>query len=242
MKNYTLYILNAVTILILLGCGVTEETTSTTEELPIAEENSDYSYLALGDSYTIGESVCNTCRFPIQLENALEQLTNKSVHTDIIATTGWRTDNLIAAIEDQNPDKTYDFVTLLIGVNNQFQGTPFSIYENEFSQLLTTAINLAQGEKERVVIISTPDYAFTPFGQTTSNPQQISDELDKYNAYAKEIAEKRDVKFLNITDITRRGIAEPNLVASDGLHPSEDAYAEFVDRLLPIVNTVVNKN
>lgn len=239
MKNYTLYILNAVTILILLGCGVTEETTSTTEELPIAEENSDYSYLALGDSYTIGESVCNTCRFPIQLENALEQLTNKSVHTDIIATTGWRTDILIAAIEDQNPDKTYDFVTLLIGVNNQFQGTPFSVYENEFSQLLTTAINLAQGEKERVVIISTPDYAFTPFGQTTSNPQQISDELDKYNAYAKEIAEKRNVKFLNITDITRRGIAEPNLVASDGLHPSEDAYAEFVDRLLPIVNTII---
>ncbi|RXG18253.1 lysophospholipase L1-like esterase [Leeuwenhoekiella aestuarii] len=239
MKNYTLYILNAVTILILLGCGVTEETTSTIEELPIAEENSDYSYLALGDSYTIGESVCNTCRFPIQLENALEQLTNKSVHTDIIATTGWRTDNLIKAIEDQNPDKTYDFVTLLIGVNNQFQRTPFSVYESEFPQLLTTAITLAQGKKERVIIVSIPDYAFTPYGQTTSNPQQISDELDKYNAHAKEVAEKRGVKFLNITDITRRGIAEPNLVASDGLHPSEDAYAEFVDRLLPIVNTII---
>ena len=113
------------------------------------------------------------------------------------------------------------------------------MYENEFSQLLTTAINLAQGEKERVVVLSIPDYAFTPYGQTTSNPQQVSDELDEYNTYAKEVTENREVKFLNITDITRRGITEPNLVASDGLHPSEDAYAEFVDRLLLIVNTVV---
>ncbi|MEH6658915.1 SGNH/GDSL hydrolase family protein [Leeuwenhoekiella marinoflava] len=239
MKNYTLYLLNAVAILILLGCGATEETSSTIEELPMNQENADYSYLALGDSYTIGESVCDTCRFPIQLESAFEQLTNKSMHTDIIATTGWRTDNLIEAIEDQNPDNTYDFVTLLIGVNNQFQGIPFSMYENEFSQLLTTAINLAQGEKERVVVLSIPDYAFTPYGQTTSNPQQVSDELDEYNTYAKEVTENREVKFLNITDITRRGITEPNLVASDGLHPSEDAYAEFVDRLLLIVNTVV---
>ena len=137
MKNYTLYLLNAVAILILLGCGATEETSSTIEELPMNQENADYSYLALGDSYTIGESVCDTCRFPIQLESAFEQLTNKSMHTDIIATTGWRTDNLIEAIEDQNPDNTYDFVTLLIGVNNQFQGIPFSMYENEFSQLIS---------------------------------------------------------------------------------------------------------
>jgi len=239
MRSYIVYLVNAVSIFVILGCGATEETTSTVEELPVTPENADYSYLALGDSYTIGESVCDTCRFPIQLETALEEQAGKSVHTDIIATTGWSTDNLINAIDNQNPDKNYNFVTLLIGVNNQFQGTPFNVYENEFPQLLMTAISLAQGDKERVVVVSIPDYAFTPYGQTTTNRQQISDELDKYNAYAKEVAEKRGVKFLNITDITRGGIDEPNLVASDGLHPSEDAYAEFVDRLLPIVSAIL---
>ena len=239
MRSYIVYLVNAVSIFVILGCGATEETTSTVEELPVTPENADYSYLALGDSYTIGESVCDTCRFPIQLETALEEQAGKSVHTDIIATTGWRTDNLINAIDNQNPGKNYDFVTLLIGVNNQFQRTPFNVYDNVFPHLLMTAISLAQGDKERVVVVSIPDYAFTPYGQTTTNTQQISDELDKYNAYAKEVAEKRGVKFLNITDITRRGIDEPNLVASDGLHPSEDAYAEFVDRLLPIVSAIL---
>ena len=220
------------------------EVPETPAETPVPSDSDGeligtYRYLALGDSYTIGESVCSSCNYPMQLKAAFESKSEAQLETKIIARTGWRTDNLIEAIEDQNPDNTYDFVSLLIGVNNQFQGTPFSVYENEFSQLLTTAIKLAQGKKEHVIVLSIPDYAFTPFGQSTSNPQQISDEMDKYNAYAKEVAEKQGVKYLNITDITRRGIAEPNLVASDGLHPSEDAYAEFVDRLLPIVNEVL---
>ena len=119
----------------------------------------------------------------------------------------------------------------MIGVNNQYQGKDFSIYEEEFPFLLNQAIAFAQGDPERVIVVSIPDYAFTPFGQNSSNTEKITQEIDQYNAFAKSYAESQDVFFQEITDITRKGIAQPDLVASDGLHPSEEAYALFVERL-----------
>lgn len=197
------------------------------EENPVTYE---FKYLALGDSYTIGQNVCETCRFPYQLKEGLESNLNADIELKIIAQTGWTTTNLKNAISSQNPSTDYDLVTLLIGVNNQYQNKPFSLYEQEFPQLLTTAIALAKGDKNNVIVVSIPDYAFTPYGNGSSI---ISTQIDAYNAFAENYATQNGVVFVNITDITRQGLANPALVASDGLHPSALAYAQFVERILP---------
>ncbi|MGB5941673.1 MAG: SGNH/GDSL hydrolase family protein [Leeuwenhoekiella sp.] len=213
-----------------------------TKDHPKVNTDGAYTYLALGDSYTIGQSVCTSCSFPLQLAEAFQDQTRKELQTKIVATTGWRTDNLIEAVKNEDLKNTYDLVTLLIGVNNQYQAKPFSQYETEFVKLLQSAIDLAAGNKDKVVVLSIPDYAFTPFGQQFNNPEEISLELDTYNAYAKSISKDLEITFLNITDITRRGLDQPNLVASDGLHPSAEAYRLFVERLLPLVETKLVKD
>ena len=193
-------------------------------------------YLALGDSYTIGQSVCETCRFPAQLKDSLKNylLSSDNISVKVVAQTGWTTTNLKNAIANENLIAEYDLVTLLIGVNNQYQNRPFSLYETEFPELLQTAITLAKGDKNRVIVVSIPDYAFTAFGQGSSNPQNISNQIDNYNLFAKNHTESLGIEFVNITDITREGLNDPDLVASDNLHPSELAYSKFVERLLPI--------
>lgn len=188
-------------------------------------------YLALGDSYTIGQSVCETCRFPEQLKSGLQNAyPNDTFSLQIIATTGWTTTNLISAINTQNPDSNYDLVTLLIGVNNQYQHKPFSLYEQEFPQLVAKAISLAKGDKSNVIVVSIPDYAYTPYGQGSAT---ISAEIERYNAFAKNYCIQNNIEFVNITDITQQGLVNPSLVASDRLHPSELAYSKFVERILP---------
>ena len=193
-------------------------------------EDYDFKYLALGDSYTIGQNVCDTCRFPFQLKEALEDGLDATIELGIIAQTGWTTTNLKNAISNQNPSRDHDLVTLLIGVNNQYQNKPFSLYEQEFPELLATAIALAKGDKDNVIVVSIPDYAFTPYGNGSSS---ISSQIDAYNAFAENYSTQNGVVFVNITDITRQGLANPALVASDGLHPSQLAYSRFVERILP---------
>ena len=154
----------------------------------------------------------------------------------IIATTGWTTSSLLSAIESQKPESNYDLVTLLIGVNNQYQNKPFSLYEQEFPELLNTAITLAKGDLNRVIVVSIPDYAYTLIG-LGGNEDLISSQIDQYNLFAKNHTESLGVTFVNITDITRQGLINPALVAYDNLHPSELAYTKFVERLLPIAKT-----
>jgi acyl-CoA thioesterase I len=204
--------------------------------------NKKVSYIALGDSYTIGQSVCFTCRFPEQLKKKLETtIPGLTVDLKIIAQTGWTTSNLINAIKEQQPTKEYNLVTLLIGVNNQYQNREFSLYEREFPQLTQTAIALAKGNKDNVIVVSIPDYAYTPFGQQFVTPTKISTEIDKYNAFAKSYCDTNGITFINITDITRQGLKETYLVATDGLHPSEKAYSLFVDRIAPKAKVIVQK-
>lgn len=198
---------------------------TTTPQTPIKE----ISYLALGDSYTIGQSVCETCRFPEQLKKSLGNVTSLK----IIAQTGWTTTNLISAINTQNPTPNYDLVTLLIGVNNQYQNLPFQLYQNEFPQLVNKAIALGKGDKTNIIVVSIPDYAYTPYGKQYGNQSKISTEIDSYNAYAQKYCIENNIEFINITDITQQGLQNPNLVATDGLHPSELAYTQFVERILP---------
>lgn len=232
-------------LLLLFACSTNNDITTTIEEEiedieEIIEEEmatpETFNILSLGDSYTIGQSVCETCRFPEQLKDSLilEFAEEDIFNLNVIAQTGWTTTNLINAIMDQNPTNNQDLVTLLIGVNNQYQNRPFSLYVEEFPELINTAITLAQNDKANVIVVSIPDYAFTPFGQGNGNPEDTSTEIDQYNTFAENYCNQQNITFVNITDITREGLNNTNLVASDGLHPSALAYSKFVERLLPI--------
>ena len=226
MKQLTLFI--SVIFILFLCCNATDNNQSNNIE---TLQTTNYKLLSLGDSYTIGESVCETCRFPEQLKDSLINNTeNTAFNLKVVATTGWTTTNLLNGISNENLPNNYDLVTLLIGVNNQYQGKDFSIYETEFPELVDIAITKAKGDKNRVIVVSIPDYAFTPFGNGNTT---ISSEIDTYNAFAENYCNANNITFVNITDITRNGLEDTDLVASDGLHPSEKAYSLFVERLLP---------
>jgi len=188
-------------------------------------------YLALGDSYTIGQGVSETERWPYQLVDSLQKLDLENDTLAYIATTGWRTDNLQNAIRNSNLDSNFNLVSLLIGVNNQYQGRSFDQYKKEFPELLSTAVALASGDKSNVFVVSIPDYAFTPFGRQNEN---ISIQLDRYNAFADSVCQVEEIPFVNITPISRRGIDEPGLVAFDGLHPSGAQYKLWIDLIVPL--------
>ncbi|MEL7534496.1 MAG: SGNH/GDSL hydrolase family protein [Bacteroidota bacterium] len=197
----------------------------TKEEVEITQGSS---YLALGDSYTIGESVAIDMRWPVQLQAKLKEEGVELGSPTIIARTGWTTDELQAAIESSAQADTFDLVSLLIGVNNQYRGYDFAQYEKEFGELLDRAIQFAQGDKSKVFVVSIPDYGATPFGQS-ADPQKIGEELDQYNAYAQTVCEAREIPFFNITPISREAVNDPELVASDNLHPSGKMYGQWVD-------------
>ena len=186
-------------------------------------------YLALGDSYTIGESVTAAERYPVQLTERLNADGLDVEAPKIIATTGWTTRNLIDGIAAEDIEgNTYDLVSLLIGVNNQFQGKPLPEYRTEFTELLNAAIAFAGGDRARVFVVSIPDYGYTPFGQ--NNQASISAGVDAFNDAARSITLAKEVDFFNITDISREWAAGDNtLVASDGLHPSGEQYRRWVE-------------
>jgi lysophospholipase L1-like esterase len=203
----------------------------------------NYKILSLGDSYTIGQSVCDECNFPVQLKDSLQTvLYNDTINVEIIAVTGWTTTALINSVnpvlENDSPDNNFkdnDLVTLLIGVNNQFQNRPFELYETEFPELVNKAISLTKSQSSNdLIVISIPDYAYTPFGQSGPNPSNTSQEIDMYNNFAENFCLENNINFINITDITRLGLINSNLVASDNLHPSELAYKKFVERIFPV--------
>ncbi|WP_276374932.1 SGNH/GDSL hydrolase family protein [Chryseolinea sp. H1M3-3] len=194
----------------------------------IIEDN--VKFLALGDSYTIGESVVANDRWPIQLLDSLSVRGLDYVECKIIAVTGWRTDNLREAIKDAKIKSEYTLVSLLIGVNNYYQGKSVESYRPEFEELLQTALKLAGGIKSRVFVLSIPDYGYTPFGK--EKQQVISKGIDAFNAVNESITKKYNIEYINITDISRRGLKEPDLVAFDGLHPSGKMYSEWVQRIL----------
>jgi lysophospholipase L1-like esterase len=184
-------------------------------------------FIALGDSYTIGESVAEDQRWPVQLVNKFRAQGIDCADPTIIATTGWRTDDLKRAIYAAKPAKNFNMVSLLIGVNNQYQGKSAQSYAPEFEDLLIMAIGYAGGDKSKVFVVSIPDYGFTPFGK--SKQADITKALDEFNALNKSITEKHGVKYFNITEISRKGFEDPELVASDGLHPSGKMYALWTD-------------
>jgi len=189
-------------------------------------------YLALGDSYTIGQSVAENERFPAQ---AAALLLRDSIYFDppeYIATTGWTTQNLQDAIAQHQPVGPYDAVTLLIGVNDQYQHLDTGGYRIRFTQLLQQAIALAGNRKQRVFVLSIPDYGVTPFANGATG---ISQQIDEFNAINKEITLAYGVPYIDITGLSRQAATDRTLIASDGLHPSGKQYALWVGALAPVV-------
>jgi lysophospholipase L1-like esterase len=226
------------TITAFAGCTENAKTaTSTKTGLATANTKTmtdSTSYLALGDSYTIGESVPQAQSYPYQLVNLLNQNSLKLQDPHIIAVTGWTTDDLINAIDQSGiTNKKFDIVTLLIGVNDQYQQLSQDNYRTKFIQVLHTAIKFAKGDKTRVFVISIPDWGVTPFagGQDIV----IGPVIDQFNAINKAESVKAGVNYINITDISRQATTDLALVAEDGLHPSGKMYSEWVKRIEPLV-------
>lgn len=187
-------------------------------------------FLALGDSYTIGESVPVYQSFPYQTVQLLRKK-GMAVHAaEIIAKTGWTTDELMAGIDKTLFEKEYDIVTLLIGVNNQYRGKPADAYAIEFEKLLNKAIAFAAGKKKQVFVFSIPDWGATPFAEGRDR-KKIASEIDVFNSINKKITESKGITYISITEGTREAASNPQLVAKDGLHPSGDDYARWAEKL-----------
>lgn len=198
------------------------------------------SYLALGDSYTIGESVAPDGRWPGQLAHALREEGIALDAPRIIATTGWTTDELNAAIDAAQPLGHHGFVSLAIGVNNQYRGRDVENYRDELVGLLERAIGFADGRTDRVMVLSIPDWGVTPFGVASGRDvARIARELDTYNAAAQEVCAQHEVAFIDITPISRERGAEPVMLAEDGLHPSKAMYAEWTRLALPVARALL---
>lgn len=196
-------------------------------------------YLALGDSYTIGESVKESERYSMQLAEKLKEDNIILSDVNIIAKTGWTTDELNAAIDKRNPNNDYDLVTLLIGVNNQYRGRDTANYRKEFSTLLEKAIGFTSS-KENVIVISIPDWGFTPFAKEKGKDQkQVSAEIDIFNKINLEETLKRNIKYVDVTDISREALNDLSLLAEDGLHPSGKMYSLWVERIYPIAKSIL---
>lgn len=187
-------------------------------------------YLALGDSYTVGRLVPAEDSFPYQLVAKLKSKGVAIAPPTLVAQNGWRTDELIKGIAGSGVTQKFDIVTLLIGVNNQFQGFAIDTYRVEFAQLLNTAIALAKGNKTRVFVLSIPDWGVTPFA-AIRGPAKIAVQIDLYNKINREESEKAGVSYIDITDISRDVGNDPAYLAADHLHPSGKMYKLWVNRL-----------
>jgi len=189
-------------------------------------------YLALGDSYTIGEMVALKDRWSVQLAKLLE---NEGIQTDltIIAHTGWTVKELWDGIQDNPPIGTYNMVSLLIGVNDQYRGYPSDGYREDFRFMLGKAIEYSGGDLKRVIVLSIPDWGVTPFAQDRDTTS-IGLQINQFNAVNLEETQKAGAHYVDVTSISRMATADGDLLAPDGLHPSRKMYAMWAEKVLPI--------
>ena len=231
-----IYLLTLLILLSTISCDsvIKKQAISATTEAgeEMGEEQGRLKYLALGDSYTIGESVDSTLRYPVQIADSLNKLGYLMKSPEIIAVTGWTTSDLKAAIEYANPQPHYDLVSLLIGVNNQYQGMDINIYITEFSELIDQAIYFAGNDTGRVIVLSIPDWGVTPFASDRDR-EKIAREIDEYNGINKEITLSRGVVWIDVTGVSRLAEKDETLIAGDGLHPSGKMYTEWVKLAVP---------
>lgn len=198
-------------------------------------------YLALGDSYTIGEGVAAGESWPAQLAHALRTRGIAVAEPVVIAQTGWTTDELQAAIDAAALEPPYYLVSLLVGVNNQYRGRGLEEYRGQFERLLLQAISLANGRREHVLVLSIPDWGVTPFALTEKDrtPAEIGHAVDAFNVAAFDVCARHGVAFLDITPISRECGAYPAMLVDDGLHPSAAMYALWARQALAVVHAMV---
>ncbi len=188
--------------------------------------------LALGDSYTIGEAVASAERWPEQLAAMLRELGVEVEEIEIVAKTGWTTDELDVAIDRAAPRGHYDLVSLLIGVNNQYRGRPVEEYRGELRRLLGRAVGFAGGDASRVVVLSIPDWGVTPFAEGRDRAH-IAREIDAFNAVNRAEAVAAGARYVDVTQASREAATDAGLIASDGLHPSGEMYRRWAGLVLP---------
>ena len=199
-------------------------------------------FLALGDSYTIGEGVAPDAGWPAQLARRLRALGYRIADPDIIATTGWTTDELAAAMERHAFTPPYALVSLLIGVNNQYRGRALDDYQTGFEGLLARAIELAGNDPHHVVAVSIPDWGVTRYAAREGRDAAgIGRDIDAFNAAARRIALACGVAFVDVTAASREAGDAPAMLVEDGLHPSAAQYAEWTDRILPAARAVLDR-
>ncbi len=206
-----------------------------------SESNKKLTYLALGDSYTIGEGVDEKDRYPFQLVGKFNKTAKFAFEApQIIAKTGWTVDELEAGINaSQTNEQGYDLVTLLIGVNNQYRGKPVAEFEKEFDAILRRAIAFARGKNDHVIVVSIPDWGVTPFAVNRGSDQaKVAAEIDEYNSAKTAVCSKYGVEFVEITEDYRQIGAKPRMVVEDQLHPSGLVYARWTEKIFKIANQI----
>ncbi len=202
-------------------------------------------YLALGDSYTIGERVPEKERWPNQMVALIEsspQFTrSEDIDVTIIARTGWTVNELWQGIQTDPPQGTYDLVTLLIGVNDQYRGYPLDGYREDFHFMLGKAIEYAGGNPQHVIVLSIPDWGFTPFA-ISQDTEPISLQIDKFNTVNLEETKSAGAHYVDVTTISRMGLDDFDLIAPDRLHPSGKMYALWAEKTLPVALEIFTEN
>ncbi len=223
-----------VLVCVLLCTGCSDDSDPVT---PAPKRAVSVRVLALGDSYTSGEAVPQSKSWPYQLADSLLEDSVRVSTLKVVAHTGWTSADLIVAMNKAPLTPPYDIVTLQIGVNNQFGGVPFEIFQDEFPELVARATALAGNRPEHVVVLTIPDYSVTPVGQRL-DPDQTRSEIDSYNGFIAATLDSSAVSLINITDISREAGEDSSLTARDGLHPSGAQYARWVGLIRPVVKAL----
>lgn len=228
-----------------IACQLSDETTPMSSPKPVntsppISSANALTYLALGDSYTIGESVPEADRWSVQLANILTKDGVTIASLDIIARTGWTTAELSQGIIDSKNQKEYDLVSLLIGVNNQYRGQSVERFRTEFKELLNTATRFAKNRPQRVFVLSIPDWGVTPFG-AGANRERIAKEIDDFNAMAQAECTQAGIVYVDITPISRTALNDSSQIANDQLHFSGKMYRQWAEKALPMVKELMKK-
>lgn len=217
-----------------------ENSSIPTPETPIDPiEHTAVKFLALGDSYTIGQGVAEQDRWPNQLVVELEANSFDVQKLETIAQTGWRTGNLISAVQ-QNFPQDFNLVSLLIGVNNQFNNLDFQTFIEDFETLIQMSINIAGGS-DHFFVVSIPDFGVTPFGNAWNNSEVIASELNMYNNHMMQRCAELNIPFINITEISRNLGSSEGTLAKDNLHPSGFQYSMWIEEILPEVLEILSQ-
>ena len=224
-------------------CGEGSRTATLENDALMPADPHALPFLALGDSYTIGEAVEEAGRWPVQLARTLRSEGIALADPQIIATTGWTTDELSSAIDAAQPGSDFDLVSLLIGVNNQYRGRELDEYRAQFDALLQRATGFAGGRAGRVLALSIPDWGVTPFARDSGRDTvAIARKLDAFNAAARQLCEARGIAFVDIAPVSRARGAEPAMLADDGLHPSAAMYAQWARLALPVARRLLSRD